>query len=65
VTEEHNPAHTLLRAANALGSSEQLAHVLHVPIDQLRTWMRGEEAPPQDILERALQIIRSQKPIPR
>jgi DNA-binding transcriptional regulator YiaG len=57
--------HTLLSAANALGSSEQLAHVLGVPIEKLRTWMRGEEAPPAEALERALRIIQSSKPISR
>jgi len=62
---DDDSVHTLLRAANALGSSEQLAHVLQVPIEKLRTWMRGEEAPPAAILERAGRIIGTHKPIPR
>lgn len=57
--------HTLLRAANALGSSEQLAHHLQVPIDTLRKWMRGEEPPPAAPLEGARRIITTAKPIPR
>lgn len=51
---------TLLRAATKLGSTQQLADRLGVEYEQLRKWMRGDEAPPQDILVRALELIKEQ-----
>ena len=51
---------TLLRAASKLGSTQQLADRLRVEYEQLRKWMRGDEAPPHDIIIRALELIKEQ-----
>ena len=51
---------TLLRAATKLGSTQQLAERLGVEYEQLRKWMRGDEAPPHDIIVRALELIKDQ-----
>jgi hypothetical protein len=47
----------LLRAANSLGSSTELAQRLHVAHDTLRGWMRGELDAPTDILMLALELL--------
>ena len=49
---------TLLRAATKLGSTQQLAERLRVEYEQLRKWMRGDEAPPHHIIVRALELIK-------
>jgi DNA-binding transcriptional regulator YiaG len=49
---------TLLRAATKLGSTQELAERLRVEYEQLRKWMRGDEAPPHDIILRALELIK-------
>jgi transcriptional regulator with XRE-family HTH domain len=49
---------TLLRAATKLGSTQQLAERLGVDYEQLRKWMRGDEAPPHDVILRALELIK-------
>jgi DNA-binding transcriptional regulator YiaG len=54
--DEH--MNTLLRAASKLGSTQDLADRLQVEYEQLRKWMRGDEAPPQDIIVRALELIK-------
>jgi hypothetical protein len=46
---------TLLRAANAVGGSRQLAKELAVAYEELRSWMRGEIAP-AEILSRAEEV---------
>jgi len=51
---------TLLRAASKLGSTQHLADRLQVEYEQLRKWMRGDEAPPHDIIVRALELIKEQ-----
>jgi DNA-binding transcriptional regulator YiaG len=56
--DEH--VNTLLRAASKLGSTQHLADRLRVEYEQLRKWMRGEQAPPEDIIVRALELIKEQ-----
>jgi DNA-binding transcriptional regulator YiaG len=54
------PMNTLLRAASKLGSTQRLADRLRVEYEQLRKWMRGDEAPPHDVIVRALELIKEQ-----
>ena len=49
--------HALLRAANALGSSTELARRLGVSRDVIRSWMRGADRPPVSVFLRAVDII--------
>jgi len=49
----------LLRAACRVGSSAELAQRLRVTRDRLRAWMRGDYAPPANIVLLALVILES------
>jgi len=48
---------TLLNAAEVLGSREQLAEKLGVPVSVLNEWLRGDGAPPFEVFSQALDIV--------
>lgn len=48
---------TLLRAVRVLGTPEALASTLGVSLQQLDRWMRGEQVLPQDMFQRAVEIV--------
>lgn len=48
---------TLLRAANAVGSSAELARRLGVSREVIRSWMRGADRPSVSVFLRAVDII--------
>ena len=54
---QENPTQTILRsAADMLGGAEQLATALHVPREQLDTWMTGRAEPPPGALMDAVDL---------
>lgn len=48
---------TLLRAVRVLGTPEALAATLGVSLPQLDQWMRGDQVLPQDMFQRAVEIV--------
>lgn len=50
---------TFSRAMQTLGGEEKLAAALGVPLEDLRSWMRGEAVPPVQIFNAALDIVAS------
>lgn len=49
--------HTLRRAMRLLGSREELAQRLEVPLADLSRWMRGEDAPPPRVYLTAIDLV--------
>ncbi|HLS87497.1 MAG TPA: hypothetical protein VK043_14445 [Burkholderiales bacterium] len=55
--DSSNPAtRTLRRAADIVGEAG-LALVLDVPLEQVRSWLRGDERPPPEAYFKALDIV--------
>jgi len=50
-------ARTLHRACLILGGVEQLAERLKVSVADIRRWLKGEEAPPEEVFVGAVEII--------
>jgi hypothetical protein len=47
----------LQRAVQMLGNERALARYLRVPMPELFMWLRGEDAPPQVIFLRAVDLL--------
>ena len=47
----------VLENEGIVGGREQLAVLLHVKLDDLETWMTGDELPPHKVFEDAIEII--------
>lgn len=50
-------ADTLSRAAAAMGGETRLATALHVPIADLRRWLRGEACPSTELYHKTLDLL--------
>lgn len=48
---------TLQRAALAIGGEERLAEVLHVPAEQARRWLTGQDYPTTKVYHQALDLL--------
>jgi len=48
---------TLQRAAVALGGEAKLAMALRVTPEQTRRWLSGEEYPPTEVYQKALDVL--------
>ena len=48
---------TLRRAAAAIGGESRLAETLHVPVRQAQRWVAGDEYPPVEVYQRALDLL--------
>ena len=54
---ERVSARVLEKAEGIVGGRELLATKLHVKLDDLETWMSGDQLPPHKVFEDALEII--------
>jgi hypothetical protein len=50
-------ADALARAAIAIGGERRLAATLHVPMKDLRRWLRSEVNPSTEIFHKALDLL--------
>jgi len=48
---------TLRRAAEIVGNDEALAQQLGATLEQVRSWIAGDERPPMDVFLRAVDIV--------
>jgi DNA-binding transcriptional regulator YdaS (Cro superfamily) len=54
----------VLMAAIAIGSSARLAGRLGIPHALLRSWLRGEQQPPPEVVAQVATILESQREWP-
>ena len=48
---------TLRRAAAAIGGEAALAKALGVPAEQAQRWLAGDDYPPTDVYQKALDLL--------
>ena len=48
---------TLRRAAAAIGGEAALAKALGVPTEQAQRWLAGDDYPPTDVYQKALDLL--------
>jgi len=63
MTERHSVIRRLfVRAAMKIGSASELAHQLSIPYSEVRLYLDGEAAPPEEVLLRVVEVILEELP---